>query len=229
MAECPVMQAGNTGPSPETALNYLPYPEVQLFDRGEQIYGPEDAPANLYQVREGRVNVSRVDASGVTMVVGIYQAGDFFGESALVNAPTRAEQAVALEPAQVNAWSVAGIARQMESEPRLAQALMQVMAARCQDFAKRLESLSAEGTAQRLGRALVHFADRESGGSPDSEITIAPLTHEVLAHYVGTSREMVSHQMSEFRRQGYIRYSRKGISVQRDDLGRWLRQRTQGG
>jgi CRP-like cAMP-binding protein len=51
---------------------------------------------------------------------------------------------------------------------------------------------------------------------------MAPLTHELLSQYVGTSREIVTHYMNQFRKQGYLRYSRKGIVLYRDALQDWL-------
>jgi CRP/FNR family transcriptional regulator, cyclic AMP receptor protein len=51
-----------------------------------------------------------------------------------------------------------------------------------------------------------------------------PLTHELLSQYVGTSREIVTHYMNQFRRQGYLRYSRRGMSLYRDAMRNWLRQ-----
>jgi len=51
-----------------------------------------------------------------------------------------------------------------------------------------------------------------------------PLTHELLSQYVGTSREIVTHYMNQFRRQGYLRYSRNAIFVHRDALTDWFRQ-----
>jgi CRP-like cAMP-binding protein len=99
---------------------------------------------------------------------------------------------------------------------------MQVVSRRCLDFKNRIESFSLETTSQRLGQALVHFADRLGSAMDGGATTIPPLTHEVLAQYVGTSREIVSHQMSEFRTLGYVRYSRKGITIQ-DGLKSWLR------
>jgi len=44
----------------------------------------------------------------------------------------------------------------------------------------------------------------------------------LLGQYVGTSREIVTHYMNMFRRQGYVRYSRKGIVLFRDAFNEWL-------
>jgi hypothetical protein len=47
---------------------------------------------------------------------------------------------------------------------------------------------------------------------------MAPLTHMVIAEYVGTSREVVSAQMSQLRRLGLVRYSRKYIEIDCDAM-----------
>ena len=58
----------------------------------------------------------------------------------------------------------------------------------------------------------------------DGSVQMIPFTHELLSQYVGTSREIVTHYMNQFRRQGYLRYSRKGIMLYRDALREWLKQ-----
>ena len=42
-----------------------------------------------------------------------------------------------------------------------------------------------------------------------------------LGQFVGTTREIVTHYMNQFRRQGYLRYSRTGIILYRDALREW--------
>ena len=51
-----------------------------------------------------------------------------------------------------------------------------------------------------------------------------PFTHELLSQYVGTSREIVTHYMNQFRREGYLRYSRKAIFLHRDAPKSWFEQ-----
>jgi CRP-like cAMP-binding protein len=53
-----------------------------------------------------------------------------------------------------------------------------------------------------------------------------PFTHELLSQYVGTSREVVTHFMNQFRRQGCLSYSRKGIFLRPDALKSWFEQQT---
>jgi CRP/FNR family transcriptional regulator, cyclic AMP receptor protein len=50
-----------------------------------------------------------------------------------------------------------------------------------------------------------------------------PLTHEMLSQYVGTSREIITHHMTQFRRLGYLRYSRKEVVIYPDAMMQsWL-------
>ena len=59
----------------------------------------------------------------------------------------------------------------------------------------------------------------------DGPVQMMPITHELLLQYVGTSREIITLYMNQFRREGYLDYSRKkGILVYGDALRDWLRQ-----
>ncbi len=194
---------------------------MESFTRGQQVYGPGDEECHIYRLLDGRVKVARLAGSRVTIVVDVYLPGEIFGESALLGAQREGEQAVAMEPSRVIKWNAAALGELVTERPPLAVALMHFAAERCVGLKERLESLSGEDTSRRLGRALFEFATR-AGGSPAGDVSIQPLTHEVLAQYVGTSREIVSQHMSRLRNQGYIGYSRRGILVHRDRLREWL-------
>jgi CRP-like cAMP-binding protein len=102
--------------------------------------------------------------------------------------------------------------------------LLQTLAQRTLNFTHRIESFSVDTIERRLARSLVRFSERLGMPEEDGSVRIRPFTHELLSQYVGTSREIVTHYMNQFRRQGYLRYSRKGIILHRDALREWLRQ-----
>jgi len=161
---------------------------------------------------------------GHQVVVDIYQPDEFFGESALLNLPQRAEQATAMEGTKLMTWTTAEIEDIVTKRPRLAVALLQILVQRTIDFGQRIESFSVDNIARRLARSLLRFSERMGTSEPDGSVRMAPFTHEMLAQYVGTSREIVTHYMNQFRRQGYLRYSRKGIILYFDAFKEWLRQ-----
>jgi CRP/FNR family transcriptional regulator, cyclic AMP receptor protein len=209
----------------EDPLAFLSCSRIAEFKKGQLIYNQDQPSTSIYLVIEGKVKVSRMGDDGrqVQVVVDIYQPDEFFGESALLNLPHRSEQAVALDNTRLMAWSTAEIEDMVAKRPRLAVALLQILAKRSIDFTQRIESLSVDNIARRLARSLIRFAGRLGTGGDNGSARMAPLTHELLAQYVGTSREIVTHYMNQFRKDGYLQYSRRGIVLDRTALGEWLR------
>jgi CRP/FNR family transcriptional regulator len=208
----------------EDPLAHLPCSTIVEYRKGQIIYSQDQPSTTLYLVIDGKVKVSRVADDGHQVVVDIYQSDEFFGESAFLNLPHRCEQATALENTKLMTWTTAEIEDIATKRPRLAVALLQILVQRTVDFTHRIESFSLDNIARRLARSLIRFSERLGVEEPDGSVRMAPFTHELLSQYVGTSREIVTHYMNQFRRQGYLRYSRKGIVLYRDAFKEWLRQ-----
>jgi CRP/FNR family transcriptional regulator, cyclic AMP receptor protein len=208
----------------EDPLAHLPCSNIVAHRKGQLIYHQDQPSTSIYLVIEGRVKVARLANDGRQTIIDIYQTDDFFGESALLGLPRRPEQAAALENTKVMAWSAAEIDEIARTKPRLAIALLQIVVQRSLEYGHRIESFSMDNIGRRLARTLIRFSLRLGAGEPDGSYRMAPLTHELLAQYVGTSREIVTHNMNVFRRQGYLQYSRKGIVLYRDAFDEWLRR-----
>ena len=208
----------------EDPLAHLPCSTIEEYKRGQSVYSQDQPSTSIYLVIEGKVKVSRMADDGHQVVVDIYQTDEFFGESALLNLPQRAEQATAMEGTKLMAWTTSEIEDIVSKRPRLAVALLQILVQRTIDFGQRIESFSVDNISRRLARSLIRFSERMGSPEADGSMRMAPFTHEMLAQYVGTSREIVTHYMNQFRRQGYLRYSRKGIVLYHDAFKEWLHQ-----
>ena len=208
----------------EDPLAHLPCSSIVEYKKGQMIYNQDQPSTSIFLIIEGKIKVSRLADDGHQVVVDIYQPDEFFGESALLNLPHRCEQATALENTRLMAWTAAEIEDIVTKRPRLAVALLQILVQRTIDFTHRIQSFSVDNIARRLARSLIRFSERLGAVEEDGSVRMAPFTHELLSQYVGTSREIVTHYMNQFRRQGYLKYSRKGIVLYRDAFRDWLRQ-----
>ena len=208
----------------EDPLAHLPCSTILAFKKGQTVYDQDQPSNNLYLVIAGKVKVSRLAEDGRQVVVDLYQPDEFFGESAFLSLSRRSEVAVALESVKVMTWTTADIEDILMRRPKLAIALLQLLVQRSMDFGQRIESFSLDNIARRLARTLIRFSERLGSMTDDGSVQMIPFTHELLSQYVGTSREIVTHYMNHFRRQGYLRYSRKGIMLYRDAMRDWLRQ-----
>ena len=208
----------------EDPLAHLPCSSILEYRRGQVIYDQQQPCTAIYLVIDGKVKVSRLADDGHQVVVDIYQPDEFFGESAFLGLPQRPEQATALENTKLMTWSASEIEEIIARKPRLAVALLQILVQRTLEFTHRIESFSVDNIARRLARSLIRFSERLGVAESDGSVRMTPFTHELLSQYVGTSREIVTHYMNQFRRQGYLRYSRKGIILNREAFETWLRQ-----
>ena len=146
---------------------------------------------------------------GRQVVVDIYQPDEFFGESAFLGFPQRTRNGRRAGKHQAHDVDDSEIEDIATRRPKLAIALLQLLVQRSMDFGSRIESFSVDNIARRLARALIRFSERLGHQTEDGSVQMIPFTHELLSQYVGTSREIVTHYMNQFRRQGYLRYSRK--------------------
>jgi CRP/FNR family transcriptional regulator len=190
--------------------------------KGQLIYRQNQPSTGIYLVIDGRVKVARLADDGRETIVDIYRTHDFFGEFALLGSPPRSEQATALENTRLMAWTAAEIHGFAQTRPGLVMGLLQIVIQRSLECGYRIESLSVDNIGRRLARTLIRLSQRLGTPEPDGSYRMAPLTHGLLAQYVGTSREIVTTKMNLFRRQGYLRYSRQGIVLFRDELDKWL-------
>ena len=188
----------------EDLLAYLPYSTIVEYTTGQIVYNPERPPTGLYLVIDGKIKVSRLADNGDQVVVDIYKADEFFGESSLLNAGDHAEQATALDKAKVMTWTAAELENMILKRPRLGLAILQMLVQRAMGFSQRIETFSLDNIECRLARSLIRFSERLGVSEDDGAVRMVPLTHQLLAEYVGTSREVISHYMRQFQSQGYL-------------------------
>jgi CRP/FNR family cyclic AMP-dependent transcriptional regulator len=208
----------------EDPLAYLPCSTLVEYRKGQMIYNHDQPSSSIYLMIDGKVKISRVADDGQQAMIDIYQSDDFFGESALLNLPNRDEQAMAMENTRVMTWTTSKIEEIVMLRPRLAIALLQVLVQRARSFTARIQSFGVDNIDRRLARSLIALSERFGTTEEDGSVRMMPLTHELLGQYVGTSREIVTQYMNQFRRGGYLQYSRKEIVLRRETLREWVGQ-----
>ena len=210
----------------EDALMYLPRKGVTDYRRGQVIFDENLPSKGLHLVVQGRVKVAMPLEDGSQTVVDIFTTDDFFGESSLLGAGYSVERAAALDNVTLMSWTSSEIEEQVERQPRLGIALLQMLIKRSLDFEERIQSFALDKTPERVVRSLLRFAARLGSGAEDGSIRIPALTHQVISEYVGTSREIVTFQMNYLRQKGLLRYSRKGIQIYTGSLQEYLEEKT---
>ncbi len=202
----------------EDVLAHLPASDVLDYRKGEIIYSPNRPSKSFYLVMTGRVQLSQIAEDRSEILLDIVGPEELFGESAFHDVSKNSQLATAHEKAEVMAWPTSEIEDLLTKRPRLAMALLQILAQRSADLTRRIESMAVDSIERRLASSLIRFSERLGSPEEDGTVRMLPLTHGLLSRYVGTSREVITHYMNRFRKQGYLTYSRAGIQLYRDAL-----------
>ena len=205
----------------QDVLAQLPISTCLEYRKGQIIYGPAQPSASIYLIAAGKVKLSQLAQDGSEILLEIIVPDELFGESAFVDRARPAEQATALENAKLMLWPITAMEDLVTKRPGLAVSLLQISAQRTVDFAHRIESLSIDKVERRLSRSLIRFSERLGIPQGDGSIRMMPFTHELLSQHIGTTREIVTHHMNQFRKRGYLHYSRQGIVLYRDAVAAW--------
>jgi len=163
-------------------------------------------------VLAGRVKVSSTPNDEETVCRLVFKGG-VFGEPGLIHYGVRTDTAVALGAVSLASWSSEEIEKQIEVSPRLGVALCQQIVRQSVELSDRMRNLVAFKTPERVMLALAQLARTTGQPASDGFTRIEALTHQTLAEFVGTSREVVTFQLNRLRSLGYIRYSRQFIDV----------------
>jgi CRP/FNR family transcriptional regulator, cyclic AMP receptor protein len=206
----------------EDALAHLPTSGTTEYYKGQVIFSPQHPPKGIYLVITGKVGMSHISENGTEVLLEIVRPDELFGESAFLGLARPSERATAFEKTTVMAWAISEIQDLVMERPRLAVALLQIVVQRNIECNRRIEISSYETIERRLARSLIRFSERLGAPEEGGSIRMMPFTHEMLARYVGTSRELITTYMNRFRRQGWVQYSRTGIVVNSDPLKRVL-------
>ncbi len=188
---------------------------ARRYHAGERIFEQGDPTPGLWIVLEGRVAVERVGADGTLTTTGVWVAGDMVGIAGLWDRSGYPASARALENPTVMGW-IAGeaVLRLHQEIPQFGLEISRLLSERLRFVQEAVSSRQGRPIINQVASVLVTLASR-MGPS-------ISLTHEDLAHIIGTHRESVSRALQELARHGAIRSHHGTIEiVVLDQLEEW--------
>jgi CRP-like cAMP-binding protein len=180
------------------------------FPNGKTIV-EEGLPGDyMYVIREGRVKVTKLSGDGREKILEMLEAGDFFGEMALLDRAPRSASVKALEETRIFALARADFLSLIKKSPDLAMAVIQELTRRLRKVDEQASSLSFQRVEERTKGLLLRLAKEESAGAPRRTPS---LTHQQIADMIGTSRETVTRVVKGLKAQGWLEQEGKHYLV----------------
>jgi CRP/FNR family cyclic AMP-dependent transcriptional regulator len=179
--------------------NLLRYgPKQALFIQGDKA----DA---VFYLQSGRAKLTALSRQGKEATVGLVINGDFVGEEAIVSSGRmRLTSATAITSCVVLRIVRNHMLKVLHEEPSFSDFFVKFMVARGIRTQADLIDQLFNSSERRLARILLLMADYGKPGQPQT--FIPPVTQQILAEMIGTTRSRVSFFMNRFREMGHIEY-----------------------
>lgn len=173
------------------------------FSKGSTIFAPGDAPDALYVLKSGLVTLSHLSEGGQESILRVFGPGDVFGEIFLA-VPARPFLAKALTACVVTVIPAKTFLHLLSIIPRIGLNFICVLSRHLAEMALDRAQASHKWSAERLALTLLKLGAAHGVEERAGTAVTLPLTHQILADMIGTSRETVTRDLRRLKRQGIV-------------------------
>jgi CRP/FNR family transcriptional regulator, cyclic AMP receptor protein len=180
---------------------------ITIYQKDQNVFEQGEAADTIFYLQKGKIKLTVQSERGKEAVVGILEAGQFFGEGCMNGHPLRMSTTTAIEDSVVTAITKKAMLAVLHSEPAFSEMFVAYLLKRNGRIEEDLIDQLFNSSEKRLARLLLLLANFGKEGSPQP---IEPnISQETLAEMIGTTRSRVSFFMNKFRKLGLINYNGK--------------------
>ena len=180
------------------------------YPKNTVIINDGDNADSLYLIDSGRVKVYCSDKNGKEFIMNTLEAGDYFGELALLDDDRRSASVRTMERCCFRIIYKEDFQRVISAHPNIARILMRNLTRRVRTLTDKVKSLALQDVYGRVTKVLTSMARPRE----DQSLFIAErLTQQDIADRVGASREMVARILKDLTIGEYIGFEGRNIVI----------------
>ena len=182
---------------------------TRTYPKNTIIISEGDDSDSLYAILSGKVKVFLSDDDGREIIINILDAGQHFGELALLDDSPRSASVMTIEETKLAVISKSAFEDCLTKNPILALKIIRELSARLRNLTQNVKSLALMDVYGRVARTLLDMAEPIG----DKLEIKQKLTQRDIASMVGASREMVSRILKDLSTGVYITIQNKTITI----------------
>ncbi len=191
------------------------------LDAGQELFRKGEGGRHCYGILAGQVKVVTQAPSGKQVFFGILDAGEVFGELALLAGGHRTASVSAIVDTELLVVERRDFLHLLHSQPELTVDLLSMLAERLVEVSEVIEDATFMNLRARLAKKLVALAEPAEGSDGDALSLPQGLHQTDLAAMINATRESVNKQLHGWRRDGIVEIERGAITIRRlDELER---------
>lgn len=183
---------------------------TRSYAKNTIIINENDFADSLYIIDSGKVKVYCSDKSGKEFIMNTMEAGEYFGELALLDDDKRSASVRTMDKSNFSIIYKEDFNRLMDEHPNIARTLIRNLTKRVRILTEKVKSLALQDVYGRVAKVLTSLAvPRED----EKFIIEDKLTQQDIADRVGASREMVARILKDLTVGDYISFEDRRIVI----------------
>jgi CRP/FNR family transcriptional regulator, cyclic AMP receptor protein len=168
------------------------------------VYAQGDAADALFFIVSGSVKIGVVSERGKEGVIALLGPGNFFGQAVLDGRRKRVSTATTTSACKIVRLDADVVMQALAADPAFSRVFVRFLLGRTEQLKADLIDQLFNSSEKRLARILLTLAN--TGIDTQANLIAFPISQEVLAHMVGTTRSRINQFMNKFRKLGYVEY-----------------------
>ena len=189
------------------------YSHIERYRAGREIFAKGSPGQSLMAVLRGSVKISSLSDSGKEIVFTIFNAGEIFGEIAMLDGDERSADATALTDCELLVLNRRDLVPVLLNRADICMILLKVLCRKLRLTTEQVEDVIFRDLESRVAKALVQLADSVGLRGIHSPSVELHLSQCELGNMAGGSRESVNKHLQIWHRQGLIDLSKAAIMI----------------
>ena len=178
------------------------------FDASQVIFARGDPGRDIYLVTSGRVRLSILTSEGRELSFAHAEAGNIFGEIAVLDGGMRTADATAVTKVSSLTLSKAALMRIIETQPIVREGIIRFLCNRIREADQQLEGIALYPIEVRLARFFLTAARQKGPAKAGAKVVLdLPISQSELALLIGASRPKVNAALALLQDSGAIERS----------------------
>ena len=183
------------------------YSRTKTVTAGTTIFAKGDVGDCLFAVCAGTIKISNRSSEGKDAVFNLINAGEIFGEIALLDGHERTADAQAISDCELMVIDRRDFLPMIADQPSLALKLIELLCARLRHTSEQMQDIMFLDLPGRLAKTLLWLA--ANAKSPPK----LSITQREIGQIIGMTRESTNKQLRAWEERKWVKLERGGIIV----------------
>lgn len=184
---------------------------VNHYKRKQVVYSEGNHPNRLYFIQKGKVKTYKTNEAGKELTTGLYNEGDFFGYTALLEETVYKETAEAFEESTIAVIPKEEFDTLLLTNPEVTHKFIKLLAKNIAEKETQLLGLAYNSLRKRVADALLSLQAKYQQQNQD-KFSIH-ISREDLANIAGTATESLIRTLSDFKTERLIEIADGYITI----------------